>query len=62
MKSTFLCKRARPDVEPAVIFLSIRTNIPDESDWIKLLKMMEFLKETINDVLTLEADDSQTMT
>ena len=61
MKAMFLCKRARPDILPAVCFLSTRTSEPDESDWNKLLKMMGFLKGTVNDVLTLEADDTQTM-
>jgi hypothetical protein len=34
---------------------------PNEGDWGKLLKVLGFLKGTINDVLTLEADDTQTM-
>ena len=59
MKLIFLCKRARPDIEPGVSFLSTRTTKPDESDWLKLLKVLEFLKETIDDVLTSEADDTQ---
>ena len=62
MKNMFLCKRARPDIEPGVSFLSTRTNDSDESDWIKLLKLMGFLKGTLEDVLTLEADDTQSMT
>ena len=61
MKAMFLCKRARPDIQPGVCFLSTRTAEPDESDWNKLIKMMGFLKGTITDVLTLEADDIQTM-
>ena len=61
MKAMFLCKRARPDVEPAVSFLSTRTSKPDESDWVKLLRMLGFLKGTINDVISLEVDDSQTL-
>ena len=61
MKAMFLSKRARPDILPMVSFLSTRTAEPDESDWNKLLKMMGFLKGTISDILTLEADDAQTM-
>ena len=61
MKAMFLCKRARPDIEPGVSYLSTRTTKPDESDWVKLLRMMGFLKGTINDVLTLEADNKQTL-
>ena len=41
--------------------MSTRTNYPDESDWNKLVKMMGFLKHTIDDVLTLEANDAQIM-
>ena len=59
MKAMFLCKRARPDVEPAVSFLSTRTSKPDESDWVKLIRMLGFLKGTRNDVISLEVDDSQ---
>ena len=61
MKAMFLSKRARPDIQPVVSFLSTRTTEPDESDWNKLLKMMSFLKGTKLDILTLEADDTQTM-
>ena len=45
MKAMFLCKRSRPDIEPAVSYLSTRTNKPNDSDWLKLLRMMSFLKE-----------------
>ena len=61
MKAMFLCKRARPDVEPVVSFLSTRTNKPDESDWVKLIRMLGFLKGTREDVISLEVDDSQTL-
>ena len=57
MKAMFLCKRARPDIEPGICFLSSRTSKPDESDWQKLIKILEFLKGTKNDVLTLEANE-----
>ena len=57
----FICKRARPDVEPAVSFLSTRTSKPDESDWLKLIRMLEFLKGTRDDILSLEVDDSQNL-
>jgi hypothetical protein len=61
MKAMFLCKRARPDINPVIGFLSSRVKEPNEGDWNKLLKVMGFLKGTIDDVLTLEADDTQTM-
>ena len=61
MKVMFLCKRARPDIEPAVSYLSTRTSKPNESDWLKLLRMMSFLKGTRDDVLTLEVSDLQVL-
>jgi hypothetical protein len=61
MKVMFLCKRARPDTNPVIGFLSSRVKEPNEGDRNKLLKVMGFLKGTIDDVLTLEADDTQTM-
>ena len=42
MKAMFLCKRARPDVEPAVSFLSTRTTRSDENDWGKLVRTLDF--------------------
>ncbi len=61
MKAMFLCKRARPDINPAIGFLSSRVKVPNEGDWNKLLKTMGFLKGTVNDVLQLEADDTQSL-
>jgi hypothetical protein len=62
MKAMFLCKRARPDIDQAIAFLSSRVNYANEGDWKKLLRVMGFLKGTIDNVLTLEADDTNTLT
>jgi hypothetical protein len=62
MKAMFLCKRARPDINPAIGFLSSRVIAPNEGDWKKLVKVLGFLKGTKDDILTLEADDTQTLT
>ena len=62
MKAMFLCKRGRPDVNPGIGFLSSRVKKPLEQDWNKLLKVLGFLKGTREDVLTLEADDTQKLT
>jgi hypothetical protein len=62
MKAMFLCKRARPDIDPAIAFLSSRVKEANEGDWTKLLRVLSFLKGSINDVLTLEADDSGELT
>jgi hypothetical protein len=62
MKAMFLCKRARPDNDQGITFLSSRVKEANEGDWNKLLRVLSFLKGTINDVLKLEADDSNTLT
>ena len=60
-KALFLCKRARPDINPAVAFLCTRVQVSNSYDWSKLVKMMDFLKKTEDDCLTLAADDSSEM-
>jgi hypothetical protein len=61
MKGMFVCKRARQDVQPGIVFLSSRTSKPNENDWRKLKRLMSFLKATQDDVATLEADDDQSL-
>jgi hypothetical protein len=51
--------RARPDIAPAIAFLSTRVRNPTKEDWQKLVKLMRFLKSTANDMLTLKADGSK---
>jgi hypothetical protein len=63
MKAIFLCKRAQPDIDQAITFLSSRVKDANEGDWNKSLRVLSFLvKETINGVLKLEADDTNTLT
>jgi hypothetical protein len=57
----FLCKRARPDIAPAIAFLTTRVQHPTQEDWMKLVKMMRYLKGTAEDLLTLKADGSGTI-
>ena len=57
-KALYLCKRARPDIQTAVSFLTTRVKEPDEDDWKKLIRMMGNLKATIELALTLR-DDGQ---
>ena len=52
-KALYLCKRARPDIQTAVAFLTTRVKAPDCDDWKKLSRMMGYLKGTLNLVLTL---------
>jgi hypothetical protein len=57
----FLCKRGRPDISPAIAYLTTRVNNPNQEDWLKLVRMMKYLKQTRNDKLTLRADGSKTI-
>ena len=56
-KGLFLCKRARPDIQPTIAVLSTRVKSPNESDWRKLVRMMEYLNGTKELMLKLWADD-----
>ena len=55
-KGLFACKRARPDIHPAIAVLCTRVKEPKENDWKKLLHMLRFIKGTENDKLILTAD------
>ena len=57
----FLCKRARPDISPAIAYLTTRVKSPNQDDWDKLTRMMKFLNQTTNDCLTLKSDSSKTL-
>ena len=54
----FMSKRARPDVQPVVSFLSTRTTCSTDHDWAKLSRMMNFLYRTKDDVLKFSVDGS----
>ena len=56
-QALFLCKQGRPDIMPGVVFLTTRVQHPTQQDWIKLVKMMNFLQQTQQDILTLEANN-----
>ena len=58
-KGLFLCKRARPDIQPTIAVLSTRVKSPTESDWKKLIRMLEYLKGTSKMSLKLKADNPQ---
>ena len=34
----FLCKRARPDISPAIAYLTTRVKSPNQDDWDKLVR------------------------
>jgi hypothetical protein len=56
-KGLFICKRARPDIHTAIAILCGRTQAPNENDWCKLIRVLQYLNGTRDFVLTLGADD-----
>ena len=52
----FLCKRARPDIAPAIAYLTTRVRAPNQDDLGKLIRLMKWLKQTRKDCLTLKSD------
>ena len=48
-KMLFITKRGRPDLEPTVQFMCTRVTKSTEQDWIKMRRLMLFLKNTINE-------------
>jgi hypothetical protein len=56
-KGLFVCKRARPDIQPAIAVLCTRVKEPHKSDWRKLIHLLKFLNGSRDDVLTLSADN-----
>ena len=53
----FLCKRARPDVETLISFLTTRVKQPDKDDWKKLKHGLMYLKGTLHMKRYLTADN-----
>ena len=45
-KGLFLCKRARPDVQPTIAVLCTRVKSPNITDWSKLVRLMKYLNGT----------------
>jgi hypothetical protein len=45
-KALFLCKRARPDIQPTIAVLCTRVKGPNEADWAKLVRLMKSLNGT----------------
>lgn len=57
-KLLFLSKRARPDLQEAVAFLTTRAKATDKDDYKKLSRVIRYLRGTPKLVLTLEADNA----
>jgi hypothetical protein len=52
-KLLFIAKRGRPDILLVTSFLMTRVKSPDSDDWKKLVRVLSYLKSTINLHLTL---------
>ena len=61
MQGLYLSQRGRPDIRTAIAFLCSRLRNPDEDDYKKLTRMMQYLCGTKDMVLTLRANDDRTV-
>jgi hypothetical protein len=61
MKGMFLCKHGRQDIQPAIVFMATRVTQPNEGDWKKLIKMMNFLKATKDDIPVMSCDNTNSI-
>jgi hypothetical protein len=57
-KLLFLSKRAQPDLQQAIGFLTTRVKCPDTDDWKKLCRVIKYLRGTAELKLTLEGDNT----
>ena len=60
-KLLYLMKRARPDLEPTISFLCTRVSKCVRSDWEKLRRALCYVKNTINDVQIIGAENMMDM-
>ena len=58
----YIVKRTRPDLEPAVPFITTRVSDPDDDDWKKLRNVIKYLNSTMDMCLTLGADENMSPT
>ena len=61
MKEMILCKRGRQTIQPGITFLATSTTEPNEGDWAKLIKIVNFLNATHNEVESMSADNTQSI-
>ena len=60
-KLLHVCKRARPDIEPVVVYLCTRVSCSTEADKTKLDHLIRYLKRTLNDARVIEVRDLKTL-
>ena len=53
----YVCKRGHPDIEPALSYLCTRVSKPTIEDEKKLHRVLDYLKDTLEDVRIISADD-----
>jgi hypothetical protein len=56
-KLLFVAKRARPDTQLLIAFLTSRVTKVDEDDWKKLKRLLEYLQGSLDMPLTLSIDN-----
>ena len=56
-KLLFVAKRARPDIQVPIAFLTSRVTKADKDDWKKLKRLLEYLHSTTNMALTISIDN-----
>jgi hypothetical protein len=61
-KLLFVAKRGRPDILLAVSFLTTRVKLPTEDDWKKLIRVLSYLKGTLDLYLTLSCSELNKLT
>jgi len=61
-KLLFVAKRARPDILLAVSFMTTRVKNPDVDDWWKLIRVLSYLKGSLDITLTLVCDKIDKLT
>ena len=56
-KLWYICKRGSPDIEPTLSFLCTRVSKPTVEDEKKLYRVLDYLKDTLEDVRIIGADN-----
>jgi hypothetical protein len=56
-KLLYVSKRSRLDIQLAIAFLCTRVACSTEQDWVKLKRVLEYLRGSLDGFLTLGADD-----
>jgi hypothetical protein len=56
-KLLYVSKRCRLDIQLAIAFLCTRVSCSTEKDWLKLKRVLEYLRGTLDEFLTLGTED-----